>query len=234
MSVDLYAAKVVSEVHAERQALEMTYRDFPDANLYFMMVDLVQSTNYRLRHGPERGCIRGESFFSLVQAVVRPYAEIRIFKEMGDAVLACCPSLRPLLESAVLMEYACRQLTFSSDDPEIPFSVRTGIDFGVAKRLSRRAEDYLGVAIDRLSRIMTVRSDTSRFLISEDVYTINSMEIDQYKPLLSVSTPLKLELSASKSVSTPIIYREISFPRRDSPYTDYFVAWRHSTLQPIN
>ena len=68
-----------SSLRASRPA----YRDYPDANLYWCMVDLAQSSNYRLSYGPERGYIRGESFFTLIKAAIRPYAEIRMIKEIG-------------------------------------------------------------------------------------------------------------------------------------------------------
>ena len=81
MSFALYASKIQSEVLSERDALSRAYRDYPDANLYFCMIDLAQSSNYRITKGPELGYIRGESFFTLINASIRPYAEIRLFKQ---------------------------------------------------------------------------------------------------------------------------------------------------------
>ncbi|MGH8605428.1 MAG: hypothetical protein ACREXR_22360 [Gammaproteobacteria bacterium] len=48
MTVGLYASKIQAEVLAERSVLEKAYRDYPDANLYWCMIDLAQSSNFRL------------------------------------------------------------------------------------------------------------------------------------------------------------------------------------------
>jgi hypothetical protein len=227
MSVDLYATKIVGEVLAEHQNLEFAYRNSPDDNLYFMMIDLVQSTNYRLKNGPERGYIRNEYFFTLVRSAMRPYTAITRIKEMGDAVLVSCPRLQPLFESAVLMDHAARKLNSASDDPTIPFAIRMGIDFGVARKLSRRVEDYLGTVIDRLSRIMAAKSERTSLLVEERAFDINRRELEQYAPIAMPSEPISLSLPSSKLVTEPIIYREILLRQAtEKPFADYFVEWR--------
>src|SRR4051812_42963113 len=123
MSYGLYASKIQAEVLAVRDSLAKAYRDYPDSNLYFCMVDLVQSSNYRLTKGPELGYIRGESFFALVDAATRPYADIHRFKEIGDAVLMFCPEFRQLLEAGLLMSQASRQLAFVAGDQTYPFAI---------------------------------------------------------------------------------------------------------------
>ena len=234
MSVKLYAARIVAEILNERKSLEMAYRAFPDSNLYFMMIDLVQSTNYRLKNGPEMGYIRGESFFSLVKSAMRPYAGVRIFKELGDAILVCAPDLRPLLEAAILIDQATRQLSFANDDPAIPFAVRMGADFGVAKKLTRRDEDYLGEVIDRVARLMTIRSATSSFVLGEQSYNINKGVLKEYAELCSISGPLSLNLAAAKAVVEPIIYREVRFVETgERPFADFFEEWRRSSHSPL-
>jgi hypothetical protein len=230
MSIKLYAAKIVAEVLNDRRSLEMAYRAFPDSNLYFMMVDLVQSTNYRLANGPEMGYIRGESFFSLVKSTLRPYAQVRLFKEMGDAALVCAPDLRPLFEAAILMDQATRQLSFADDDLALPFAVRLGADFGIAKKLTRRDEDYLGEVIDRLARLMTVRSPTSNFVLGERAFDINKGVLQEYSSLCEISGPLSLNLPAAKAVSEPVVYREVRFVEKNGkPFTDHFEQWRRSS-----
>ena len=53
------------------------------------------------------------------------------------------------------MLQATNQLAHVAGDESYPFAIRLGIEFGIAKQLSRRYEDYLGESIDRLARIMT-------------------------------------------------------------------------------
>lgn len=227
MSFSLYASKIQSEVLTDRDSLAKAYRDYPDANLYFCMVDLVQSSNYRITKGPELGYIRGESFFTLIASATRPYAEVRVFKEIGDAVLICCPEFRPLLEAGLLMSQAAKQLAFVAGDSHYPFSVRLGIDFGVVKRLNRRHEDYLGECIDRLARIMTVRSTNTNFVISEQAIDPNRKLINEYSYICDISSPMQLQLTGGKQLQEQVIYREL-IPKLESTsdFTDFFVAWR--------
>jgi hypothetical protein len=234
MSFDLYASKIQSKVLAERDTLAKAYREYPDANLYFCMVDLAQSSNYRITKGPERGYIRGESFFTLITAATRPYSEIRVFKEIGDAVLMCCPEFRPLLEAGLLMCQASRQLAFVTGDSYYPFTIRLGIDFGVAKRLTRRNEDYLGEYIDRLARIMTVRSDRANFVLSEKAFDPNKKILDEYFALCESSGPLLLQLSGGKQLQEQVVYRElIAKTDAGSDFSDFFVNWRKTTAPAV-
>lgn len=230
MTIGLYATKIQAEVLAERDALEKAYRDYPDANLYWCMVDLAQSSNYRLSHGPEKGYIRGESFFSLIRASIRPYADVRVIKEIGDAVIICAQGFRPLLESGILMLQAAKQLAHVAGDEIYPFAIRLGIDFGVAKQLSRRNEDYLGESIDRLARIMTVRSANSDFLVSESAYAQNRKILDEYGSICNYSGPLQLQLSGGKQLTELVIYRELSLNAEHiSGYSDYFTEWKKNS-----
>ena len=233
MSVGLYTSKIQAEVLAEREVLKKAYRDYPDANLYWCMVDLAQSSNYRLSHGPELGYIRGESFFALIKASTRPYAEIRVIKEIGDAVLMCSIGFRPLLEAGILLLQATKQLAFVAGDQTYPFAIRLGVDFGVAKQLSRRHEDYLGEPIDRLARIMTVRSQSSNFLIGENAYGQNRKIVEEYKAICQVSGPIQLQLPGGKQLNEQVIYRELlSTSNELANFTDYFTEWRKGTISP--
>lgn len=234
MTVGLYASKIQAEVLAERDVLAKAYRDYPDADLYWCMVDLAQSSNYRLHFGPEKGYIRGESFFSLVNASIRPYAELRVIKEIGDAVLICSRGFRPLLESGILMLQAAKQLAYVAGDPTYPFAIRVGVDFGVAKKLTRRHEDYLGEPIDRLARIMTVRSNTSNFLISENAFDQNRKWIDEYKSICEASIPLQLKLAGGKQLMEQVIYRELLLNAETvSSFSDYFTEWKKGAVQQL-
>jgi hypothetical protein len=231
MSFSLYASKIQSEVLSEQDNLIRSYRDYPDEDLYFCMVDLAQSSNYRLMKGPEKGYIRGESFFTLVAAATRPYSEIRVFKEIGDAVLMCCTGFRPLLEAGLLMCQASKQLAFVAGDSVYPFEIRLGIDSGIAKQLKRRDEDYLGECIDRLARIMTVRSEQSNFILGEKAFDSNRKIIDEYCALCMPSGPLQLKLESEKILHELVIYRELVIgANAETDFKDFFIKWRKTSI----
>jgi hypothetical protein len=232
MTIGLYASMIQAEVLAERESLEKSYRHYPDANLHWCMVDLAQSSNYRLSRGPELGYIRGESFFALAAASTRPYAGVRIIKELGDAVLICSPGIRPLLEAGILMLQATRQLAHVAGDETYPFAIRLGIDYGVAKQLLRRHEDYLGEPIDRLARIMTVRSETSSFLVSENAFGPNRKILEEYSAICEVSAPIQLHLAGGKELAEQVIYREMHLRLNGiSNFKEYFVDWKRGAGQ---
>jgi len=228
MSVGLYVARLAAEVLAKNEAAVRAYREFPDVTMHWCMVDLVGSSNFRLTQGPERGYIRGENFLSLVAAAIRPYGDVRIVKEIGDAALLCSGSVRPLLEACTLMKLAADQLAPLAPSADLPFGIRMGIDFGVAKRLARPNEDYLGESIDRLARIMTIRSERATILIGEKAFKHNErMLITEYADLCSFSHPLHLHLPPEKELSEQVIYREVLLSQEKAPYFEgYFSEWK--------
>jgi len=234
MSFGLYTSKIQSEVLSKSDALDKAYQEYPDANLYFCMVDLANSSNYRLSYGPEHGYVRGESFFSLVRSATRRYVNMRIIKEIGDASLICCDELRPLLEAGLLMTHAARQLAFIGNNSTYPFEIRLGIDFGVVKKISRLQEDYLGECIDRLARIMTVRSTQTNFLISEQAFSHNRSIVHQYEALCTPSGPIQLKFPAGKQINDRVIYRELYLNIDGlTDFSEYFVQWRREASLPM-
>jgi len=232
MSIGLYATRISAEVLTKGESSSMSYREFPDVNYYWCMVDLVQSSNYRLVEGPERGYLRGESFFTLVRSATRPYVDLRAFKEIGDAVLLCSDGFRPMFEACVLMAVAARHLAHVAASPVYPFAIRLGIDFGLGKKLDRPQEDYLGESIDRLARLMSVRSATSNFLIGEPAYTTNRRILMEYESFCEFSKPLRLDLPAGKQLSELVVYREVRIRHEDATeFADFFTEWRKASGQ---
>lgn len=227
MSIGLYASKIQSEVLAEKSALEIAYRDFPDSNYFWCMVDLSKSTNYRLTYGPEKGYIRSESFFSLVRSTLKPYNGIRIFKEMGDAVLICSADFRPLFEACILMNFSAKLLSFLGDDANYPFEIRIGIEFGSGKKINRRNEDYLSESIDRLSRLMMIRSERSNFILGEYAFPITARILEEYNSICQVSLAKKLLLPSEKKINEDLIYRELYFIEKGvADFSDRFAEWK--------
>ena len=120
------------------------------------MVDLVNSSNYRLLNGPKQGYVRGETFFTLIKNVISANNQVRLIKEIGDAVLLASDSLRPLIESIILINQISNNLKSTQPKELYPFEIRCGFSYGIAKKLIRPNEDFLGSSIDQLARIILV------------------------------------------------------------------------------
>lgn len=227
MRLDFVATRLQAQVMSERGLLESAYERLADSTMYWGMVDLVSSSNYRLAHGPREGYIRGETFLALVKQVVTPCNDVRQIKELGDAVLLASTSLRSLLETLILVDQVATQMALIAGNERDPFQVRSAVNFGVAKRLMRPQEDFLGHPLDALSRVMQVRSDTSRLLITDGAYGSAPEVLEEYAPFLEVSAPIQLPAAVSRDMLATIYYREVVIHRNAlSGFERYFSAWK--------
>lgn len=227
MRTEYVTTALQAKVTRERETIEAAYERLPETMGFWAMIDLVGSANYRLTHGPLEGYVRGETFFAIVREVIAPCADVRIVKEMGDAVLLAAATLRPMLECVILVEQVASQLSAVAGSSEHPFAVRAGIGAGNCKRIIRTHEDFLGSPIDRLARLMGLRSPTSRLYIDEDAYATSSEIVDEYREIVSVSSEEMLPQSASKGMAKPIYYREILLDRQALLRNERnFAAWR--------
>lgn len=225
-NLDFLTTKIQAQILSEQIKTEINYEKYPDTTEFWCMIDLVSSSNYRIVYGPQKGYIRGETFFSLIRNVINPNINIRLLKEMGDAVLLSSSSLRPLLECLVLINQISDQISDLYKEDIYPFQVRAGISFGNAKRILRSFEDYLGSCIDQLARIMSVKSDVSNLLIHEDAYNPNKEIIDEYASFLSISEPKKISKGVTKNMKTEIYYREIYIDRKAFlEFRKHFYEW---------
>lgn len=227
MFVDLYVATIQTRVLQERDRIEFDYQRFPETNRFWCMIDLVGSSNYRLLHGPGKGYIRGETFFTLVRETTKPQSDVAWLKEMGDAVLLSSQSLRPLLESLVLVELAASQIEKISEREQFPFKIRGGISYGPAKQLKRNQEDFLGTSIDQLSRILGIRDSETNLFIHESAYRDNDRITEEYKDFLQISGPKQLHGKDSKNMIEPVYYREIKINHAAAQsYRGHFFSWQ--------
>jgi len=217
----------------EREQLESTYDRYPEMTQFWASVDLVSSSNYRLEKGPRHGYVRGETFFALIAAVIAPCPEIRLLKEMGDAVLLSAQTFRPLLECLILIDQTARQLSRVLTTEHYPFAVRSAIDFGPAKRLIRRHEDFLGIPLDRLSRLMRVRHDDSSIVLHEDLISFSGDILQEYRSFLTLGSPQTLSSELTKGMSKLVQYRHL-FIDRDAlaEFDGFFVQWKGTPGQP--
>jgi hypothetical protein len=227
MKLNFILTKLQASVESEQEKSAKNYAVLTDDTKVWCMIDLVNSSNYRLLNGPSLGYVRGETFFSLVKNVITHNNQVRLIKEIGDAVLLASDSLRPLLESLILIIKITQNIKATQPEEIYPFEIRCGLSFGIAKRLIRPNEDFLGSPIDQLARIMSVRSQLSNFYIQEEVYSHFKKILDEYGSFITISDPKKILPKDSKSMIQDIIYREIFIDWENLlKFNDFFVEWR--------
>lgn len=227
MKIGEYITRVQGDMERERKSLAAAFDRLPDATIYWGMVDLAGSTNARILYGAREGYVRGEIFFSLIHSIITPCTEVRLLKEIGDAVLLTAPSFRPLFESLILIDQVTSQIANITGTEKYPFSIRGGISFGTAKRMRRTRTDFLGSAIDILSRIMSIRSQTSNFCLHEDAYNASIDIIKEYSDFIAFSETKSLSSTITKTMVHSIQYREMSINREALVDNDnLFIPWK--------
>jgi hypothetical protein len=227
MKLNFIITKLQASIEGKQEEFLKSYSSLTDDTKVWCMVDLVNSTNYRLLKGPKLGYVRGETFFTLIKNVISANNQVRLIKEIGDAVLITSDGLRPLLESIILINQISKNLK-STQPPEVyPFEVRCGFSYGIAKKLIRPHEDFLGSSIDQLSRIMSIRSETANIYIQEEAYDHFEEIIKEYNSFLQISNPKKLPPKDTKNMILDITYREINIDwEKLLDFNDHFVPWR--------
>jgi hypothetical protein len=230
MDVNFFSTRAHALVLKQREDLEAAYERHSEIHAFWAMVDLQSSTNFRIARGPKKGYVRGETFFSIVRAVIAPANEVHLLKEMGDAVLLMCRDFSPLFESILLIDHVAFQMAAVTDDPEFPFGIRSGINSGPAKKLLRDiGEDYLGRPIDELSRVMAVRSLKTNVLLHERAFAAARDVLHDYSSVMKASDSLMIPSATAKGASEPIFYREVLVNRGAlGSFNQGFSAWRRT------
>ncbi len=227
MDVNFYATKAHALVLKQREDMEDAYDRHSEMNAFWAFVDLKNSTNYRIARGPKQGYVRGETFFSIVRAVIGPAEDVRLIKELGDAVMLSCRDFTPLFESVLLIDQVAYQFASAVEDAEFPFGVRAGISSGPAKKLIRDREDFLGRPIDELSRVMAVRSPNTNILIHDHAYTVARDFLGEYADFLTVNDAIMIPAAMTKGAAESIYYRELIVNRGAlGNFRNSFAAWR--------
>lgn len=199
------------------------------------MVDLVQSSNFRLARGPKEGYVRGETFFVLVRNVIASCSDVRLVKEMGDAVFLATSELRPALESVVLIDQVAHQMAAIAGTADFPFSVRSAIGFGTAKRLVRQHDDFLGHPIDRLSRIMGVRSSNASIFLDDEAFRASGEILAEYAPAITISGSIQVPQEITKGMGKNVYYRELLLDRKELvAFEEHFVSWKELGRRGVN
>jgi len=226
MNVSLYSTRILAKLMHLTEQFENAYENLPEYTGYWAFIDLKDSSNFRISHGPKEGYVRGETFFSLVKETISSCGDIRLIKEIGDEVLLSCPEIRYLFESVLIISFAADSYAFTVGSDNYPFGVRCAIGFGPTKRLIRDHDDFIGTSIDRLSRIKTIR-DSSDIIIQDNVFLENSQIFDEYKECITISEAKMLPSSLTKGLLGTTYYREISVDHKKlSSFKNYFVPWK--------
>jgi hypothetical protein len=226
MDVEFFATRAQADVLQSRERSENDYDSFPDQNIVFCFIDLVQSTNFRIIHGPKKGYVRSSTFFSLINSVRQPCVDIELVKEIGDEVLLSSPHFRVMFELVLLVDQVAAQIAAVAKEDRFPFGIRAAIGFGVVKRLGRPHLDFLGSPIDQLARVMSVRSESTNLMLHEDAYRQHKQVVEEYKEAVSVSPPKTLDVAKSKTLAKHVLYREL-YVKREAlrGFRQYFRPW---------
>jgi hypothetical protein len=193
------------------------------------MVDLRDSAKYRIMRGPKLGYIRGEMFFRVVKTVIASAQDVRLVKEIGDAVLLTSGPFTPLFESLLLIGKISSMIADADSKEAISFGVRIGVSHGLAKKLMRVNEDYLGRPIDELARIMSIRPMRTNFVMHESAFKVARDSIAEYS-YVRIGQPQMLSSDLSKGAPDPILYREVAVDLDAlGKSRDRFAYWRRGS-----
>ena len=234
MNIGTYATTIQAKVMREREAIEDAYDNYADSTLFWSFIDLRHSSNFRIVRGAKAGYVRAETFFSLVRAVIAPCSDVTLLKEIGDEVMLCCSSFRPLFESVLLIDQAASQLggVFGSD--HYPFGIKAAIGFGVAKRLSaakRTGEDFVGTAIDELAR-MTSEHSSSNIKISKAAFDPSEAVLNEYASVVKVGASKPVTGGKAATHLRGIFYHDVMVNRAElEEFGIHFSPWRKSLLE---
>ncbi len=210
MDLNFLILKIQAQVQEKKEQFESVYERLSDHQLFWGMIDLANSSNYRIEYGPKKGYIRGTMFFSMIDHVLEPCKEVRRIKEIGDAVLLVATDPRILFESFILIDRIASQISQMSSPETYPFAIRGAINSGIAKRLQRPREDYLGTPIDQLSRICSIKSQTAHLFIQEETFLSTKDILDEYNSLVQFSpSPIQMPHIMTKGMLKDIYYREL-------------------------
>ena len=84
----------------------------------------------------------------------------------------------------------------------------------MVKKLWRDSEDYVGTPIDRLARIMGVKSDDCNLRVDGKILDNGVLSIlSEYAPAVSVGEKMFMPATATKGMLEDVAYAEVRFHR---------------------
>lgn len=222
LDVRLYEIAANTRAQAERE-----YSLSADHQLCIILLDLVASTNHRFFRGPKEAFERATVFYQLCHGIFDHSRTIQIAKKMGDGILAFGTDITEVIEGCLLIMRAERLVRNEFADELFPFQVRIGISQGSLKRISSDGEDYLGSAIDELSKIMGVIKPLpdNSILISRSFLKHHTQTLQGYK-CVTVGKLQSWTDSSGPPTHTPIDFYLAEVDSSEmSVCTESYVLW---------
>ncbi|MBD8207788.1 hypothetical protein IFU08_12390 [Microbacterium sp. CFBP 8790] len=209
----------------DERTARASYAESPTSSAHWILVDLRASGRYRVTARDEAAFTRARMLVDVVTRISEPYGDrVRIFKEMGDAVLLCSSDPRCALEILVLLNLVDRhwRIEYHSDSSFPPLEYRAYWTFGDATEF---AGDYYGVPLDILGRISAFKGATTDAIAvvhtSVNASHIQKMEFEYPFVKFGYSFPLPERLS--KSGEQPIRIFEVAIDTaRALGFTNFF------------
>lgn len=225
VNLELLDAQSYARVVRAREESKQAYASTPDEARVLLMLDLVSSTNHRFFRGAPDAYQRTVVFYSVCQNIFGYAPTIHILKEVGDGILAVAVSSVEALEACFLLKRTELTIRREFPDDTFPFGVRIGLGYGPVRRLASPRPDFLGSAIDELSRIMTDKSVDTGLLLSRAFRDHAASELARYS--FARLGPMRWWKDPTASLAhAPIEYYALDIDIPGMPVeTDDFQAW---------
>jgi len=173
-----------------------------------MFTDLVGSAEYKRRLGHTKGYMRNRVFCDTCERAVERY-QGTVVKRLGDGVMAVFEPAMDAVLAALLIKRSIERERKKLRKIIGPVHYRIGITCGYVKELPGKADDYIGHAMDKGSRIEGI-ARSNQVLIDEIVYGLIHTKIRDHSDDILIGRPHNVTL---KGVGVSTLY-EIS-PKED-------------------
>lgn len=229
MKIKVIEAKLYANLIQSRELGVSSFENTPQDERVVLLLDLMSSTNHRFYRGPTAAYERAEVCFNLIHNVFGYARSIIIVKELGDGILAVGTDKREALESCLLVKIIEQLVSRILPDQMFPFAVRIGIGFGRLRRLDRPKVDFLGEAIDEISKILTDRASVDSLVLSRSFFEQAKDIIADY-PFLTVGELKWWKDSPEGIVHEPIDYYPLHIDLGAmSEWDNQFSSWKAAT-----
>ena len=229
MKIKEIEAKLYANIIQSREVTKSSFKNTPQVEVVVLLLDLVASTNHRFYRGPRAAYERAEVFFYLVHHVFGYARSINIVKELGDGILAVGTDRRQALEACLLIKIIEPLISRILPDEVFPFSIKIGLGFGGVKHLDRPKVDFLGEAIDEISKILSDSTSVKSFVLSRSFFEKSKDMITDY-PFLTVGNLRWWRDSSDGIVHEPVDYYPLHIDSDAmSEWDNRFEPWIAST-----
>jgi len=169
-----------------------------------MFTDLVGSAEYKRRLGHTKGYMRNRVFCDTCERAVERL-QGTVVKRLGDGVMAVFEPAMDAVLAAMLIKRSIERERKKLRKIIGPVQYRIGITCGYVKEIPGKADDYIGHAMDKGSRIEGI-ARSNQILIDEIVYGLIHTKIRDYSDDILIGRPHNVTL---KGIGVSTLY-EIS------------------------